>query len=185
MTFANSRFPGMKKQVRECIPYLRHPARKWSGSILGHKTHKHIYLLTYLLSLDPHWELHLWFYVNMKNINHSKVNMPDKLLYCYHHCVKHMEELHRTEYSTLHGSHFIDCSVYHLSINFLFNDNNCPSDDGLHNERRSDTCLAVCRWLQQLITHMSQTHISHYQFTPTNMFSFQWQHTRQPLQQLI
>jgi len=26
---------------------LRHPARKWSGSILGHKTHTHIHSLTY------------------------------------------------------------------------------------------------------------------------------------------
>jgi len=26
---------------------LRHPARKWSGSILG-QTHTHVYLLTYL-----------------------------------------------------------------------------------------------------------------------------------------
>ena len=33
---------------------LRHPARKQSGSILGHKTHTHAYLLTYLLSPDPH-----------------------------------------------------------------------------------------------------------------------------------
>jgi len=31
---------------------LWHPDRKWSGSILGHKTHT--YLLTNLLSLDPH-----------------------------------------------------------------------------------------------------------------------------------
>jgi len=29
---------------------LRHPAMKWSGSILGHKTHA----FTYLLSPDPH-----------------------------------------------------------------------------------------------------------------------------------
>jgi len=33
---------------------LRHPARKQSGSILGHT---HTYLLTYLLSPDPHGDV--------------------------------------------------------------------------------------------------------------------------------
>ena len=33
---------------------LQHPARKRSGSILGHNTHTHVF--TYLLSLDPHGE---------------------------------------------------------------------------------------------------------------------------------
>jgi len=35
---------------------LRHPARKWSGSILGHETHTHIYLLTFP---GPAWGDHI------------------------------------------------------------------------------------------------------------------------------
>ena len=44
---------------------LRHQAWKWSGSILGHKTHT--YLLTYLLSPDTHWK-------NQQENQHTNLN---------------------------------------------------------------------------------------------------------------
>ena len=60
---------------------LRHPARKRSGSILGHKTHTYIftYLLTFSGPTRGYQYYYFYYYYYRNNAREGAVNADDKL----------------------------------------------------------------------------------------------------------